>query len=235
MGGAANLKIPINRTDLLASQGARPESPKLTFEREDWTLFRSVSTLSQKAGVPVSRLRRLILKELTDNGIDAAGDAVIGTMPDGGYFIEDRGPGIPGDQADIARLFSIRRPLISTKLFRLPTRGALGNGIRTIVGAVLASEGRLYLETRGRAYRIFPQYDGDTLVESEPCDRMVGTRIEIWLGSALPADPNAMSWARDAIAVAGLGDFYKGKTSPHWYDSDAFRELLYAAGERHVP
>jgi hypothetical protein len=44
-------------------------------------------------------------------------------LPDGaGYFVEDAGGGI--DPAEVARLFSIARPLVSTKLLRLPTRGA---------------------------------------------------------------------------------------------------------------
>ncbi len=44
------------------------------FERADWTLFRSISTLPQKAGVPALLLRRLVLKELTDNSLDAGGE-----------------------------------------------------------------------------------------------------------------------------------------------------------------
>jgi hypothetical protein len=45
----------------LASQPARPNPPNFKFERPDWTLFRSVGTLSQKAGAPKSLLRRLVL------------------------------------------------------------------------------------------------------------------------------------------------------------------------------
>ena len=40
------------------------------------------------------------------------------------YFVDDDGPGIDGTPEEIARLFSIRRPLVSSKLLRLPTRGA---------------------------------------------------------------------------------------------------------------
>ena len=39
----------------------------LKFERQDWTLFRTVEGLQQKAGVPAKLLRRLVLKELADN------------------------------------------------------------------------------------------------------------------------------------------------------------------------
>ena len=90
--------------------------------------------------------------------------------------------GFAGDPADIARLFSIRRPLVSSKLLRLPTRGALGNGLRVVAGAVLASDGRLVLETRGRRLDLRPQDNGDTLATFEPCARTTGTRIEIQPG-----------------------------------------------------
>ena len=71
-----------------------------------------------------------------------------------GYFIEDDGPGIDPDE--VARLFSIARPLTSSKMLRLPTRGALGNGLRVAAGAVLASGGKLAVETRGAQLTLKP-------------------------------------------------------------------------------
>jgi hypothetical protein len=54
--------------------GAGPEAPNLKmFERADWTLFRTVEGLQQKAGVPARWLRRLVLKELGDNALDGGG------------------------------------------------------------------------------------------------------------------------------------------------------------------
>ena len=73
---------------------------------------------------------------------------------DGGLFVEDGGDGLPGTDAEIAGLFSVARPLSSSKLLRLPTRGALGNGLRVVAGAVLASGGTLTVKTRGRALRL---------------------------------------------------------------------------------
>ena len=67
------LKNSPDRAGASASRPARPKSPEFTFEREDWTLFRSLSTLSQKAGVPVHLLPKLVLKELADNALDAGG------------------------------------------------------------------------------------------------------------------------------------------------------------------
>jgi hypothetical protein len=99
----------------------------LKFARADWTSFRTVEGLQQKAGVAQDRLRRLVLKELADNALDTGTRVHVGEF-DGGYFIEDEGPGLDPD--DVASLFSINRPMVSTKLLRLPTRGALGNGLR---------------------------------------------------------------------------------------------------------
>ena len=196
------LKNPPDRAGVSASRPARPKSPEFTFEREDWTLFRSLSTLSQKAGVPVHLLPKLVLKELADNALDAGGTVRVGQLEDGGWYVEDDGPGIAGEPADIARLFSIRRPLVSSKLLRLPTRGALGNGLRVVAGAVLASDGRLVLETRGRRLELRPQDNGDTLAAFEPCARTTGTRIEIRLGEGLSGS-DALAWARSAAELAG--------------------------------
>lgn len=104
---------------VLASQ----QDPQiLKFQREDWALFRTIEGLQQRAGVPKSKLRRLVLKELVDNGLDTGARVRVGEV-ERGYFVEDDGGGIDPDE--VARLFSIARPMMSTKLWRLPTRGAL--------------------------------------------------------------------------------------------------------------
>src|SRR5262249_55502303 len=84
------------------------------FEREDWALFRTVEGLQQKAGVAKGERRRLILKELADNGLDTGTAVRVGKTGEG-YFVEDDGGGIDPD--DVARLFSISRPMMSTKLW----------------------------------------------------------------------------------------------------------------------
>jgi hypothetical protein len=204
------------------------------FEREDWTLFRTLSTLSQKAGVPVALLPRLVCKELTDNGLDEASTCEVGLLDGDGFFIEDDGDGIPGTDAEIAALFSIRRPLTSSKLLRLPTRGALGNGLRVVTGAVLGSGGSLVVATRGRTLRLVPLDDGTTQAEVVGDYHEQGTRIEVRLGLPLVVDESTLNWAEWAILLAEGGPKYKGKTSPHWYDTDAFFELLRASGRRTV-
>jgi hypothetical protein len=203
------------------------------FERADWTLFRTVEGLQQKAGVCATRLRRLVLKELADNGLD------VGRIKYGGgggsYFIEDDGPGLDGTPIEIAELFSIRRPLRSSKLLRLPQRGQLGNGLRVVAGAVLASGGSLTVITRNRRIVLRPVSDGSTtVVEITPAKQPAGTRIEIGFGPELPNDSFVFDWVQAAQAVATAGESYQGRSSPFWYDAAQFHELVLACGGQPV-
>ena len=71
------------------------------YERDDWTLFRTLQGLAQKAGVSTDKLRRLVLKEIADNGLDVATRCRVGSLPNGGgYFVEDFGHGIAGSPED---------------------------------------------------------------------------------------------------------------------------------------
>jgi hypothetical protein len=222
-------------TDELASS---PASQNLKFEREDWTLFRTLDGLQQRAGVVKDKLSRLVLKELTDNGLDEGARVRIGSLPNlkGGYFVEDDGSGIDGTSEEIAQLFSIRRQLQSTKLLRLPRRGALGNGLRVVAGSVLVSKGSLVVVTRNRRIVLRPERDGSTTVVSvKAVDFPVGTRIEISFGPALPCDANTMCLARIACRMmVRSGPTYSGRSSPWWYDAAQFHEVLDASGARPV-
>jgi hypothetical protein len=141
---------PIFKNRTLYHPRPEPNLETLKFERADWTLFRTVEGLQQKAGVQSKLLRRLVLKELGDNALDTGTDISFGYVDkDRDIFcVEDDGPGLDGTPEEIAELFSIRRPMRSSKLLRLPQRGALGNGLRVAAGAVLSSQGSLVVITR---------------------------------------------------------------------------------------
>jgi hypothetical protein len=218
----------------MVNSASQPPTENLKFERADWTSFRTVEGLQQKAGVAADKLRGLVLKELTDNALDTGAKARVGELPDGSYFVEDDGPGIDGSPEQIARLFSIARPMISTKLLRLPTRGALGNGLRVVAGAVLASEGTLTVTTNNRRIKLRPDRDGATVVASTTAVKFpTGTRVEISIGPAITDDDDALRWSQIAILMRD-GPTYAGKTSPFWYDVPQFRELLSARGKTPV-
>jgi hypothetical protein len=205
-----------------------------SFEREDWTLFRSLATLPQKAGVPLAALPELVCKELADNALDECGRCRVELLDgENGFFVADDGGGIPGDDAAVARLFSIARPLSSSKLVRLPTRGMLGNGLRVVAGLVLATRGSLVVATRGRTLKLTPRDDGGTDHEVLGTAPEKGTTVEVRLGPAITVDADDLALAEDAIRMAQAGGpTYGRKTSAHWYDADGFWELLQAAPER---
>ena len=177
-----------------------------------------------------------MLKELADDGLDSGGKVSIRTLPGlGGYVVMDDGPGIEGTPDDIARLFSINRPMITSKMLRKPTRGTLGNGLRVVAGAVLASEGSLVVSTRNRRIELRPERNGSTTVVSvKPIPLPRGTSVEIRFGPALPCDQRTLAWANTACALAGRGQSYLGKSSPYWYDASQFHEVLDAFGARPV-
>ncbi len=219
------------------SLGADENEPILKMaERHDWALFRSVEGLQQKAGVPAIRLRRLVLKELADNALDT-GSAIHAGLVDPEknmdlFFVEDYGPGLDGTPEEIASLFSIKRPMRSSKLLRLPQRGALGNGLRVVAGAVLASEGSLAVITRNKRIELRPEADGSTAVVSvKAANYSRGTRIEIGFGPSLPGE-GPLQWVRDANEIADNGKSYEGKSSPFWYDPVQFHELILAHGSQ---
>jgi hypothetical protein len=85
--------------------------------------------------------------------------------------------------------------------------------------------------------RASSERDGTTtVINTEPVEFPVGTRIEIRLGSPIPSDGDgdALFWAKIAITTGGQGKTYSGKTSPWWYDAHQFHELLYARGKTPV-
>jgi hypothetical protein len=197
------------------------------FKREDWTKFRSLGELPRAAGVPVAELKKLVAKELTDNALDAAGACRIGLTADGAFWVEDDGPGISGTAPQIANLFSINRPLTSSKQLRLPTRGALGNGLRVVSGYALAMRGTLTVSTSGQVLELSPHDDGDTVVVEQRRTDRTGTRVEIRLGQGAAFTSEDVLWARRAMTMAGAPT-YTGDSSPFWFDEDAFWELCQA-------
>jgi len=204
----------------------------LLYSRDDWQLFLDIGTLPQKAGVQPGQVRALVLKELTDNALDSGASEVTLNYirREGGreYVIADDGTGIA--PAIVPRLFLVNRPLLSSKLRRLPLRGMLGNGLRVVAGAVAASEGSLVVETRG--HRLVLHVDdatGLTSIEAdEPIPLIPGTVVRVMLGGRLPIDPghDESERSRAAINIARLGKSYDGPSAPHWYSDKGLHRLF---------
>lgn len=221
---------PLSAAERKRRQRDRERSTALLYSRDDWQLFLDIGTLPQKAGVQPGRLPALVLKELTDNALDAgAGHVTLSSIRRGDdreYVVADDGPGIA--PTIVPRLFSINRPLLSSKLRRLPLRGMLGNGLRVVAGAVAASQGSLIVETRG--HRLVLHIDdgtGLTSVEAdEPIPVTTGTVVRVMLGNGLRFRGVEDQFIQPAIGIARLGKSYDGASSPHWYSDKGLHRLL---------
>ena len=184
--------------------------------------------------VPIAKLRRLALKELADNGLDAAdaagrrGGVAIRKLSAHQYQIEDQGDGLVGTPEQLAALFSLFRPMISGKFWRLPSRGALGNGLRIIVGCIVATGGTIEITSRDRRILLRPAKSGLTeIVAVAKAEHPTGTRIVVTFGPDLPEDPDDLSWARNAISLSRVaGPPYARGASPHWFDLDQLVDTL---------
>lgn len=198
----------------------------ILFTQPDWQLFTNINTLPQQAGVPKHLLPRLIAKELTDNALDVTTSVQV-FHPDadkaGTFVVKNLGSGFKASNQEIADFFSIKRPLTSSKRFRLPTRGALGNGLRVVTATVFCLEGSLKVATNGRMLQLMPQDDGTTLVQETGTFDEAGTEVHI----SIPNDYfyyDTLEWAQLALEI-NQGIQYQGKTCAHWYDSDSFYNL----------
>ena len=229
-----------NRPDSAAGKSSLPadqNEPNLKMgERPDWALFRTVEGLSQKAGVPPKQLRRLVLKELADNALDAANRQVklsSADDSDDAYYVEDDGPGLHGTPEEIAELFSIRRPMRSSKLVRLPQRGALGNGLRVVAGAVLGIPGLAHRHHPQSAYH--PAAGGGRVHQRRRGRRDRSSdrhqdRDHARLRSAVR--PGAIRLGAGGVQDRGRRQDLRRQVPPHWYDPIHFHELLLAHGQQ---
>lgn len=215
----------------------------MIFTAAEWRVFLDLDRIPIQAGVNRQDLAALALKELVDNALDA-GTAVTWDAlynPDyphlgpTGFYVEDDGPGIPGEgPAEIAALFSISRPFMSSKAIRLPTRGALGNGLRVVSAIAFAAGGGIVVETNGHRVTLgLNEADGTAYPAAIEASEAIGTRIEVRDMARLNSGDLAEAgrWADRAIFLAGKGKPYKGKTSPWWYPEKTFLELCRSAAE----
>jgi hypothetical protein len=212
---------------------ASPKPPIFQIHRPDTTLFTTLDGLTKQTGERAGRLRRLMCKELVDNALDAAdaagrpGQVTIEKHGTSTYVVTDRGDGIDSD--DLAGLFTVHRAMISTKYLRKPERGALGNGLRVVVGCVVAAGGTIEVITRGTRTVLRPRRVGPTeIVEVTSAPDEIGTTLIVHLGDALPDDGADRWWARAAIDFAKhtKAPAFTRQPSPHWLDLDVFIEAL---------
>ena len=147
----------------------------------------------QKAGVSKDKLSRLVLKELADNGLDTGARSQVGELPDGALLRRGRRSRHRRHTRRDRPPVQHRPPDGLDQAVAAADPWRLGNGLRVVAGAVLASEGSLTVITRNKRIELRPERDGTTTVVSvKPVKFPVGTRIEIGFGPALPCDDDTL-------------------------------------------
>ena len=233
-----NEKLKNGQNSEVSQQAGKPNekgqiSTSVTFEQQDYELFMGIETLPHKAGVPERLIPRLVVKELVDNAYDNSNECNFGLMSsEDGFYVEDDGDGLPGTDEDVARMFSVNRPLSTSKLWRQPTRGAMGNGLRVVAAAVYVSNGSLVVKTGGRSLELKVQDDGTTKVLSSKPWSGHGTRVEVCLGGWMgKVEDNIFLWAGTAKILANSEKGEKATLRPsfHLHSADSLFKLFRAA------
>jgi hypothetical protein len=241
---SASRKAAYNRQKVKSKGGIehahspQPSPQVLLFAREDWSLYTSLATLPQRAGVTAGELPRLVAKEFGDNALDSAdaagrpGAVEISIDRNGNLTVADQGTGILGATPEqIARLFCIARPMVSSKLLRRPTRGAVGNGLRVCLGYLTATGGRLIIKTGSVHVELTPEINGhNSIVRSNAIAPVEGLTLTAIAGDTRFTEKD-LAWAEDAIELAQQSGApaFTGRPSVHWIDLDHWRVLLHAA------
>jgi DNA topoisomerase VI subunit B len=117
---------------------------RTTFKTSRLLEFCTRKELTIQTGQQVETWPLVCLKELVDNGLDAAEEA--GTPPqisvsvtDNAVVVQDNGPGIPIRTVKALLDFSIR--VSSREAYVSPTRGAQGNALKTVIAMPFVLDG----------------------------------------------------------------------------------------------
>jgi hypothetical protein len=218
-----------------APQKARFLQSDPEFTRHDWSIY--ISNLSQRAGVPLGYIRALVLKELVDNALDEMdrvgrpGRVTVSEDAEHTYTVTDEGRGFGDTPEELAYRFSIAKAMVSSKQWRKPTRGCVGNGLRVIVGSVVSGGGRIIVKTRNQQITLCPRLDGTTAVEDiQPIEWPTGSAVTIEIDRSYFANNSTLAWAELAIQLAqNSGEPFNRKPAPLWFDVDHLALNMLAA------
>lgn len=199
----------------------RTSTTPITLVQQDWSRFLTPDGLAEKAGVPPRLFMTMMMKELADNAADTGG-AEMHIIDDDSVRIGDTGDGFPTD--DVPTIFSVKRPLTSSKHWRRGERGALGNGLRAVMGALHVLDGTMTIESRGIATSVKVDDNGDTIVTAtDPSPVATGTQITVNV-PGIAGHCVAAAWA-----IALPGRVIDGRPSPRWFSLSAIRDLQRSA------
>jgi len=131
-----------------------------TFRTSRLLDFCSERELVKQIGHAADQWPLVVLKELTDNALDAAEEARAAPVirievKNDTIIIADNGPGIAAET--VAGILDVGSRVSSREAYASPTRGAQGNALKTILAMPFAldgAKGETLIESRGTAHRI---------------------------------------------------------------------------------
>jgi Histidine kinase-, DNA gyrase B-, and HSP90-like ATPase len=203
-----------------------PDEPAHRIERVASTTSRLMEFASEKelvaqTGHQSYEWPRVIVKELGDNGIDAAEEAEIApvikvTITTGKrgkptrIIVEDNGPGIPPEIITGIIDYNVR--ISSREAYISPTRGRQGNALKSILpmAYVLGDEnrGETWIEARGTRHRILFTVNQ---IKQEPIIKNVKGRSRVKAGTRV-----TVFWPHSAYALVNLDEIQNLLTQFVW-------------------
>ncbi len=182
---------------------------RIIFETSRAAEYFTARELQAQTGQPMNRFPEVMLKELIDNGLDAAETAGVAPVVTfkaetrGRWLrltIQDNGSGLRAETID--RILNFTTRTSDKALYRTPTRGLQGNALKTVLGIPYALGCRrpIVIEAHGLRHRITAWIDpaGEVRTErkTEPSPVTTGTRVTVTLPTVEDMEFSARHWAR---------------------------------------
>lgn len=195
--------------------------------RQPYRDYMSTATLMRRAGCTEADLALVAGKEIVDNAYDISPQrcpAIEITAPT--IRVRDFGDGL--SEAKVLELFSLKRAAMSSKRWRQARRGALGNGLRVVMGVVYCSGGTIDVESRGQGWRLEVGPDGNTRTARHfPSEVHIGTAVTLTVGPELPFDADSIQAYADDCEVAKGVAFGGSKAVPQWFGRATIIDLMH--------
>ena len=195
----------------------------MTIEQPDWMRFLTSEGLAEKAGCPKDMFPEMIAKEFADNAADIGGYSYKINQPIQKLVISNGGEGISSD--DVAKIFSIKRPLRSSKHWRRGERGALGNGIRAALAGCRICGVQLSVISQGLRHSITLQDDGDVQIETFDHEAATGTTVVLQFSSLVCFYGDIENFLKPQFLSQKIRTLSK-KPLPSWFKNEDINALI---------
>ncbi|MDB4213988.1 hypothetical protein N9741_03915 [Octadecabacter sp.] len=206
----------------------RNSDKALTVEQQDWMRFLTSEGLAEKAGCPKSMFTKMIVKEFADNAADIGNYKYKIDLTDQIVAIKNGGDGISPD--DVHKIFSIKRPLRSSKHWRKGERGALGNGIRAALAGCRICDAELNVVSQGKNHSIALQDNGDVRIKTSDHKLTEGTIVVLRFSSSSGFDSSIEGFLKPQFLTQNTKTL-SGKPLPSWFKTEDINVLLMSLPE----